>query len=252
MANADSITTDPSVISGCFRLPRISVPKDIEEDAKGYFSFEIETHKGAITVSSYSGNKWECSGTISALEAGGFLQPEWCPGLPGNSKTRQTVLFEAAGTRLIFGNKNRKTMGAPYIVIVRASKNKFIVEVRGTDVHKELLSQAIQKRDQRLANERQRKESIEKRKAKEEEYIKYYHSPSLFKDESVRILKHIFNFSMEQLSGKDEFVKYGEVTIWVDEQSMHDVLCAGARLFEAVRTAKVVCRKKEARLSIVK
>lgn len=252
MADADSITTDSSIIPGCFRLPRISVPKDIKEDAKGYFSFEIETHKGAITVSSYSGYKWECSGTISALEAGGFLRPEWCPGMPGNGKTRQTVLFEAAGTRLIFGNKNRKAMGAPYIVIVRTSKNKFIVEVRITDEQKELLSLATQKRDQRLAVERQREKKIEGWKEKEELYNKYRHSPSLFKDESVFILKDIFNFSMEKLSGRYEFSKHGEITIWVDEQSMQDVLCAGARLFEAVRAAKVVCRKKAEHLSIVK
>lgn len=252
MARADSITSDSNVISGCFRLPKISVPKDIEEDARGYFSFDIKTHKETIAVSSYSGDQWECSGTVSALEAGGFLRAEWCPGLPGNGKTRQTVLFETAGPKLVFGNKYRKAMGFPYIVIVRASKNKFIVKVRGTDEQKELLSQAIQKRDQRLANERQRKEKIEVWKKKEEQYSKYRHSPSLFKDESVSVLKKIFNFSMEQLSGKYEFSEYGETTIWLDEQSMQDVLCAGARLFEAVRAAKVVCRRKEPCLSIVK
>lgn len=45
MASANSITTDSKIISGCFRLPRISMPEDIAEDADGYFSFMIETDK---------------------------------------------------------------------------------------------------------------------------------------------------------------------------------------------------------------
>lgn len=256
MANADSITTDPKIISGRFGLPKISIPEDITEDANGYFSFIIETDKGAIVVSSYSGHKWVCSGTVYALEAGGFLRHEWCPGIPGNGKIRQTVLFEAAGPRLVFGNKNRKNMGSPFIVIVRASKNKFEVELMGTNKQIELLSLARQKRDQRGVAERQIKNQIEEQNErqyrKEEKYNKYHHSPSLFKDESVSILKTAFNCSMEQLSGKYEFTEYGESSIWLDEQSMQEVLSAGARMFEAVRNAKVICHKRAQHLSIVK
>ena len=52
MANADSITADSSVIHGCFRLPKVSIPKDLVE-ADGSIIFKIETHKGTIDVSSW-------------------------------------------------------------------------------------------------------------------------------------------------------------------------------------------------------
>lgn len=255
MADADSITTDSNVISRRFGLPRISIPKDYAETDDS-ITFKIKTHNGTIEVSSCGRCKWKCRGTVSALEAGGFLRADWCPGLPGNNKTRQTVLFAADGPQLVYGNRCGKIMASPFIVINRASTNKFIVEVRASEDQTELLSQVFDKYWQRRQENLQRAREIEKhaerRNSKEEEYRRYYHSPSLFKDDSVEILKRIFNFSMERLSGKYEFSEYGETTIWVDEQSMQEVLCAGARLFEAVRAAKVVCRRKELRLSIVK
>lgn len=120
MATADSITTNSKVISGCFGMPRISMPKDVEEiteNSRHRLYFEIETHKGAIKASSYSGTYWTCLGTADALEAVGLLRPEWCPGLPGNGKTRQAVVFDADGARLVFNATYRNTKGLSYIVI---------------------------------------------------------------------------------------------------------------------------------------
>lgn len=248
MPGADSITTDPNVISRRFGLPRISIPKDYAE-TDGSITFKIKTHNGTIDVSSWGNYKWECRGTVSALEAGGFLRPDWLPGLPGNNKTRQTVLFEADGPRLLYGNRCGKKKVCPYLVIKRISTNKFAVEVETTGDQAGQLSIVMDRYYQRRKENDLLKEET---RAREELYNKYHHSPSLFKDESVSILKRIFNLSMEELSGKSEFSKYGETTIWIDEQSMQAVLCAGARLFEAVKAAKVVCRRKEPRLSIVR
>ncbi len=224
MANTDSITTDSNVITGGFRLPRISIPKDVAEGDYGSLAFKIETSNGTIDVSSWGGCKWQCRGTVSALEAGGFLRPDWCPGLPGNNKTRQTVLFETEGARLIYGNRAGKKMPAPFIVIKRESRNKFAVDVTATKEQEELLSQLQEKfwqrRKEGALRDEQIKNQIERRQSKDEEYSKYRHSPSLFKDESVSMLKRIFNCSMEQLSGKYEFSEYGETTIWIDEQSI--------------------------------
>lgn len=256
MANADSIITNSKVISGQFELPRVSMPKDIVVGADGRIFFKIATNCGVIDVTSWGDNRFDCRGTASALEAGGILRSDWCPGLPGNNKTRQTVLFENRGARLIYGNRCGKIMAAPFIVIKRASISEFIVEVPTTKAQGELLSQARESGRQREKDNRRRNEQINeqaaRRKEKEEQFRKYHHNPSIFKDDSVSILKIIFNSSMEQLSGKCEFLECGETTIWLDEQSMQEVLSAGARLFEAVRNAKVVCRNRVPHLSIVK
>jgi hypothetical protein len=79
-----------------------------------------------------------------------------------------------------------------------------------------------------------------------------YSSPALFKDRVMYTLNSYLGVTMRDLSGKYEFSEWGETTIWIEEQSMQDVLAAGARLVEAIRTAKVTCRRKEPHLSIVK
>lgn len=79
-----------------------------------------------------------------------------------------------------------------------------------------------------------------------------YSCPALFKDRVVFLANIHADVVMMQLSGEAELLEYGEKTILIDEQSMQDVLCACARLTEAIRAAKVVCRRKEPHLSIVK
>lgn len=79
-----------------------------------------------------------------------------------------------------------------------------------------------------------------------------YSSPSLFKDRILFTLNNFLSVTMRDLSGQYEFSECGETTIWLEEQSMQDVLAARARLVEAIRTAKVTCRRKEPHLSIVK
>lgn len=79
-----------------------------------------------------------------------------------------------------------------------------------------------------------------------------YSCLALFKDQAVFSANISLDIVTMRLSGKAEFSEYGETTIWIDEQSMQDVLCAGARLAEAIRAAKVVCRRKEPHLTLVK
>jgi len=79
-----------------------------------------------------------------------------------------------------------------------------------------------------------------------------YFSSEIFKDRAIGTLNSFLRVTMNDLSGKYEFSEWGETTIWLEEQSMQDVIAAGARLVEAIRIAKVKCRSKESHLSIVK
>jgi len=252
MANIDSITKDSNVISWGIRLPRVSIPKDVAEGDYGRIVFKIETHNGTIDVSSWGTIKFECRGTVSALEAGGFLRPDWCPGLPGNNKTRQTVLFEAEGVRLIYGNRASKKLPAPFIVIKRESANKFAVEVPTTKEQQELLSQVRERCTQQQNDARQNERERQYKEQCREIDKAMYSSPVIFKDRAISSLNLYQTLVMNELSGKREFADYGETTIWLDDHSMQEVICAGARFIEAIRIAKVVCRRKESRLSIVK
>lgn len=79
-----------------------------------------------------------------------------------------------------------------------------------------------------------------------------YSCPAIFKDRAIFSMKMCTDVVTMQLSGEAELLEYGEKTIWIDEQSMQDVLCAYARLTETIRVAKVICRRKEPHLALVK
>ena|GEM_PF-4993803 len=100
MANCDYRTvSDHNIIRSCFKLPKLRIPENIEESVDGYLSFKIENASGVIKVTSagWRVGIWKCRGDISALIAAGFIQGEWCPGLPGNNKTRQAISFQTGG-----------------------------------------------------------------------------------------------------------------------------------------------------------
>ena len=79
-----------------------------------------------------------------------------------------------------------------------------------------------------------------------------YSSPALFKSSAISHLGNFIRLTANHLSGKHEFNTWGETTIWLDESSMREVLCAGARLIESIKAAKVKSRKQQPHLSIVK
>ena len=250
MADKDYRTeTNHNVIGGCFKLPRIQVPKVFEEDDWGAISFGIKTSKGVIKVTSSGCQRgiWKCRGDIPSLVAGGFIQPDWCPGLHGNNKTRQTVVFKNDIPWLIYGNHRGTALPHPSIVIFRISKNKFEVEVLATKEQREIISQARKRCDQRMLNERSIKEQQEKIKQKSD----IYSSPILFKNGATNLLKMCLEATIHYLNGRREFSEYSETTLWIDEQSAQDIVCAGERLIDAVRKAKVVCLNKKRHLSIV-
>jgi hypothetical protein len=171
IAERKSIHFSNNVISGCFSLPRISIPVDAIETADGKLSFSMATHGGIIEVSSAGYNdrsRWNCRGTASALEAGGLIRSDWCPGLPGNNKSRQTVLFKSEGPRLILGNRRSTHISAPHIVIARVSTNKFVVEVAATKEQYDPITQAWDRGNQRwldeLQHQQKNKEQMENKR----------------------------------------------------------------------------------------
>lgn len=226
------------------------MPKDVVITACDDILFKIETPMGTIEVCGYW--NFKCTGNIPSLVAGGLIKPDWCPGLPGNNKTSQTVLFEAGGPSLIYGNRKSKSLPGPIIVIKRISANKFEVTVPPTNEQEAFLSQMrenLSNKDKEIRKQKEEREykelilSIDKDRRC---------NPAVFKDRNLSTLESYHRVVMNELSGEYEFYKYGEITMCLDEASMQEVICAGARLMEAIRTAKVVCRTKAPHLSLVK
>lgn len=257
MADKDYRTeTNANSIDIHFKLPRIEVPKLFAEDEWGGISFKIETSKGVIkaTSSRRKGGVWMCRGDIPSLVAGGFIHPDWCPGLPGNNKTRQTVLFENNSPRLIYGNHRGTKLSDPYIVIIRVSKNKFVVEIPATEEQWELIKQADERWRQRMRDKEEVKRQEEQLKQKErrrKQKPETYSHPDYFKDSAISLLNVGLIAAMKELRGEHELSGYNEMTIWIDEQSAQDVLCAQERLIDSIRKAKIIRRKKDRHLSIV-
>ena len=79
-----------------------------------------------------------------------------------------------------------------------------------------------------------------------------YSCPEIFKDRAIGFAGRILSIVMDDLNGNVEYSKYEERTIWVDDESMQEILMAEARLLEAIRNARVVTRRELPRLSIVK
>lgn len=255
MADKDYRTEiNPNIISGCFKLPRIQIPMVFEEGDWGAISFEIKTSKGVIEVTSsgYKQGTWKCRGNVPSLVAGGFIRPDWCPGLHGNNKTRQTVVFKNDIPWLIYGNHRGTALPHHSIVIFRISKNKFEVEVLATKEQREIISQSRKRWDERILNERLIKEQQEKTKNK----LACYSNPILFKEKIIDWLDLMTALAIQEMRGEHEYSYYRERTIWIDEQSMQkviqEVMLARQSIVEAVQKAKVSLHKRGPRLSIIK
>jgi hypothetical protein len=205
------------------------------------FKFGVTRHDGCWAD--------EFKGSAEALAAAGLIQINQLPGQPGMRKG--IVRIHSDGT---ISSSNKKTSSGDK-TIQRASKSRYILHVyisneeaerrRCADVCE---SKAWERRMAALPRPAPLHSSGLKLNTKDDDFS----SPALFKDSAIHLLNIGIAMAMSNLSGKSEFSEYGETTIWLDEQSMNDVLSAGERLKEAIRTAKVVCRKKESHLSVVK
>lgn len=113
------------------QVPSIEIPSDdqLVFDHYGWPSFVLETGSGPINCAAWN-STFACSGSVEALSAYGLLRQEWMPGLPGNNKTRQTVVFTESGPALAIGrfSRNQYSASLPYLVVVRAGK-KVSIEI---------------------------------------------------------------------------------------------------------------------------
>lgn len=142
MAVTDSSTPSNIVMLGHIWPPKIKIPDNAVEDEKSMgLVFDIQTRCGTVSVRGC--RKWGCSGTVNALTAAGLLLPEWAPGLPGNNKTRQTVVFADGIPRLVRGNRRGTALPGPFIVIERRSRYGYCVRVEPTKEQYALLDAVV-------------------------------------------------------------------------------------------------------------
>ncbi len=129
-------------------VPSIEVPADDQLffDQYGRPLFTIETGSGPINCSPWC-SKFLCSGSVEALTAYGLLRQEWMPGIPGNNKTRQAVVFSESGPALAIGrfSRNQYSTSLPYLVVVRQGK-KVSVEIPRTSDQEKWLTATCDKR----------------------------------------------------------------------------------------------------------
>ncbi len=149
-------TKNAGSICPSWGMPRIEMPADVTMDDRGYIGFKLGTAEGPVHVRAYW-KTWECRGTVAALVAGGLLRPEWCPGLPGNNKTRQQVLFDSDGPRLLLGNTRGKKQQGAHITVCRISARSFMVEVLATFGQQKRLEEFHERRRAKLDAEIERK-----------------------------------------------------------------------------------------------
>lgn len=140
---------------GPISLPFIEIPPSAVARSRNEPWFVIDTTEGPIEVTGWSG-MLQCHGTLVALLARGLIAPSWLPGLPGNNRSRQTVVFDPAGPHLVLGNRRGARLDHPYLVVVRRSARTYTVELSVSPEQKAKLDE-IHKRwsEEREARERQ-------------------------------------------------------------------------------------------------
>lgn len=118
-------------------VPQVTIPEiGVSEGRYGALVFQIQTRKGRIEVSSShcagGGAIWECRGSAEALADLGLIKLAWLPGLPGNNKVRQTVLFGADGAQLVRGNRRGRKLDGEVVTVVRVNRDTFIAAIPAT------------------------------------------------------------------------------------------------------------------------
>lgn len=123
-------------------FPSIAIPDDHQADEYGRLTFKLETARGGIQVVC-SRHGLKCIGNFDALTAYGLLRADWLPGIPGNNKLRQTVIFGADGPRLVLGNRRGSKIDSSHVVIVRESVHRYAVIVPLTAEQKKFLDEQM-------------------------------------------------------------------------------------------------------------
>lgn len=134
-ANHSTLATISDCIS---RVPALAIPDiGITETKDGRVTFTVQTPFGPISVegsrAKHGNGLWRCRGNAKSLAAHCLLQPDWLPGLPGNNKVRQTVLFGADGPKLFLGNRRGSKLNVEFISIERISKTFYTVVIPATE-----------------------------------------------------------------------------------------------------------------------
>lgn len=124
-----------------FKLREVVVPTSgVTVDENGYRSFELQTQKGTIKVEVW----WDglhCRGHKDALRDYGLVSEDCLPGVLGNNKARQIVLFLPDGQIALGKWQGKRPVGYPSLSIARHSSQTFTVTIPFTTDAKEEFDQ---------------------------------------------------------------------------------------------------------------
>lgn len=110
-------------------IPVLTIP-DIGVEEHGYaLRFRIANLHGVIHVEGRH-DKWHCTGRAEALSGAGLIDMAWLPGMPGNNKVSQTVVFGDGVAAPYRGNPRGRNLNC--IRIMRAPGHRFEVEIPAT------------------------------------------------------------------------------------------------------------------------
>jgi len=129
--------------------PTLPPPEQVTCNRYGWRTFSIQTAKGQIHVE-LTPYRWQLRGRPEALESFGAIHSEWLPGRPGNSRTRQTVVFEPGGCILLGSWKGRQPR-LPHISIAKNSGQTFTVLIPFNDSEQAQFDELQRQREQREA-----------------------------------------------------------------------------------------------------
>ena len=106
--------------------PTFPPAEQVECNQDGLRRFSVQTPRGAIAIEEMYYRAWGLRGQPEALEAFGAIKSEWLPGLPGNGRSRQTVVFAPDG-RIFLGSWKGGRPPLPHITIAKNYGRTFTV-----------------------------------------------------------------------------------------------------------------------------
>lgn len=190
------------------RFPVITIPNDYQVNEYGQATFQLDTARGSIqVVSDRLGLK--CIGNFETLAVYGLARAEWLPGIPGNNKIRQTVIFGDDGPYLVLGNQRSLKRPPSHIVIVRESAHRYAVIVPRTVDQNKLLNDI-----RRIENEKQMPHEYQNQTYKPE-------SPGEVRKSILRMFDAAMSFLDSGMSLNDE--KLAKNGLQFDQDSKHRI-----------------------------
>lgn len=144
-------------------IPVLTVPDIGVEEHDYALKFRIANPHGVIDVEGRH-DKWHCTGRAEALSGAGLIDMAWLPGMPGNNKVSQTVVFGDGVAAPYRGNPKGRNLGN-HIRIKRAPGHRFEVEIPPTPGQTEKLKDLWWQECDRLIEDRKRHQRDEAIKA---------------------------------------------------------------------------------------